>query len=46
MRTGHNRAARMIGRMERERSVGPADGAKPREVLLRPVGEIPGAGVM
>jgi DNA segregation ATPase FtsK/SpoIIIE, S-DNA-T family len=44
LRVGYNRAARMIERMERDRIVGPADGAKPREVLIRPVGEMPGAG--
>ncbi|MEN8200089.1 MAG: DNA translocase FtsK 4TM domain-containing protein [Thermodesulfobacteriota bacterium] len=35
LRVGYNRAARMIETMEREGVVGPADGAKPREVLAR-----------
>jgi S-DNA-T family DNA segregation ATPase FtsK/SpoIIIE len=46
MRIGYNRSARMIERMEREGLVGAADGAKPRDVLIRPVGEMPGAGAM
>lgn len=35
LRVGYNRAARMIETMEREGVVGPADGSKPREVLVR-----------
>jgi len=35
LRVGYNRAARMIEMMEREGIVGPADGSRPREVLVR-----------
>ncbi|MDY6851460.1 MAG: DNA translocase FtsK 4TM domain-containing protein [Thermodesulfobacteriota bacterium] len=35
LRVGYNRAARIIEIMEREGVVGPADGAKPRQVLVR-----------
>ena len=35
LRVGYNRAARMIEVMEKEGVIGPADGIKPREVLVR-----------
>jgi len=35
MRIGYNRAARIIEMMEKEGVVGPADGSKPREVLVQ-----------
>jgi S-DNA-T family DNA segregation ATPase FtsK/SpoIIIE len=34
LRLGYGRAARMIDRMESEGIVGPADGARPRDVLV------------
>ncbi len=39
LRVGYNRAARMIETMEREGIVGPPDGSRPREVLVRPTYE-------
>lgn len=35
LRVGYNRAARMIEMMEREGVVGPSDGVKPRQVLVK-----------
>ncbi|MFZ5586634.1 MAG: DNA translocase FtsK 4TM domain-containing protein [Thermodesulfobacteriota bacterium] len=35
LRVGYNRAARMIEQMERDGLVGPSDGSRPREVLVR-----------
>jgi len=35
LRVGYNRAARIIEMMEKEGVVGPADGAKPREIIVR-----------
>jgi S-DNA-T family DNA segregation ATPase FtsK/SpoIIIE len=35
LRVGYNRAARMIEMMERDGVVGPSDGVKPREVLVK-----------
>jgi S-DNA-T family DNA segregation ATPase FtsK/SpoIIIE len=40
MRLGYNKAAKIIERMEREGVVGPANGVKPRQVLVRPIGEM------
>jgi S-DNA-T family DNA segregation ATPase FtsK/SpoIIIE len=41
LRIGYNRAARIIETMEREGLIGPADGAKPREILGASYDNIP-----
>jgi len=42
LRIGYNRAARIIETMEQEGVIGPSDGVKPREVLVRNYGDIHG----
>ncbi len=39
LRVGYNRAARMVEQMEKDGVIGPADGAKPREVFARKMDE-------
>jgi S-DNA-T family DNA segregation ATPase FtsK/SpoIIIE len=41
LRIGYNRAARIIETMEREGIVGPSDGSKPRDVLVRGYEKMP-----
>ena len=40
MGVGYNRAADLIERMERDHVIGPANGVKPREVLIKGLGEM------
>ncbi len=44
LRIGYGRAARLIETMEEQGIVGPADGARPREVLVRSLDEVFGNG--
>ena len=36
MRVGYNRAARIMDRLEEQGVIGPQDGARPREVYVKP----------
>ncbi len=38
LKIGYNRAARIIDRLEEQGVIGPADGVKPREVFVQPIG--------
>jgi S-DNA-T family DNA segregation ATPase FtsK/SpoIIIE len=44
LRIGYGRAARLIETMEEQGIVGPADGSRPREVLVRSMDEVFGGG--
>ncbi|MBI4033708.1 DNA translocase FtsK, partial [Candidatus Saccharibacteria bacterium] len=43
LRIGYGRASRLIDMMEEQGIIGPADGAKPRQVLVRDIDEVFGA---
>ncbi len=43
LRIGYGRAARMIEEMEEQGIIGPADGARPREVLITSLDDVQGA---
>ncbi len=45
LRVGYSRAARLIENMEEQGIVGPADGARPRDVLVRSMDEVFGTPV-
>jgi S-DNA-T family DNA segregation ATPase FtsK/SpoIIIE len=42
LRVGYSRAARLIDSMEEQGIVGPADGARPREVLISSMDDLEG----
>ncbi|HSW92309.1 MAG TPA: DNA translocase FtsK, partial [Patescibacteria group bacterium] len=44
LRIGYARAARIIEEMEEQGIIGPADGARPRDVLIHSMDEIDGGG--
>jgi DNA segregation ATPase FtsK/SpoIIIE-like protein len=44
LRIGYGRAARLIETMEEQGIVGPADGSRPREVLVSSLEEVMGGG--
>ena len=37
LKIGYNRSARLVEQMESEGVVGPQEGTKPREILVRPI---------
>ncbi len=46
LRIGYARAARLLDIMEENGLIGPADGAKPREILIDTLRDVPGAPIM